>query len=592
MPSDSSSPAPAIPSPPPSPSAGDEHATCSKKIWQIALGALAAVIVALYLVQPYQHWEFGFRMSVLRGWLAWITKYSDWQFCLVVPVITGWLVWLRRAELRRLPWRGNWLGILPLLAGLFVYWVGFKADTGYPGFLSIQLVLAGMILTVMGLEWMRKLFFAWLFLFFAWPMQPLEDSLASPLRYQTATITGRLLSMMGMPSVSEGSALQSAPDKAAGLELGDRFSLDIDEACSGINSLFALMMIAALLGYLALKSPRSRLILFVCAVPLAVLGNIARLVMLAFGSVWLGSDVAVGKRIGEHQEMSFFHTCAGFAVFGVALVGMFTLCWLLEGREMKANLKRLQKTAAAPILGHVGAFGARRQIWLHTGVVVAFALLTLGVCQMTDTRYLVANAGVRVELPLEIGTYQGRELEVMALEKKLLDEGVKLARTAYMNVQGRQIIASVILSGMIKRSLHRPEVCLPGQGWTIAESRPTQVSLKDGASFDATMLRIFVDKMGEDGRRKRMRGVNIYWYVGSDDTTCASHYEHVFVTYRDAIFRNVNHRWAMVSIFIPIPEESGDEFVHPESMFAEFNAIEDAREFAGQFLPAIREPQH
>jgi exosortase/archaeosortase family protein len=139
------------------------------------------------------------------------------------------------------------------------------------------------------------------------------------------------------------------------------------------------MMISALLGYLALKSPKSRLVLFLAAIPLAVLGNIARLVMLAYGSVWFGSDFAVGKRIGEHQEMSLYHTCAGFAVFGVALAGMFALCWLLEGREMGANLKRHQK--ARPSAAGAIAVANPRRTWMQIAAAAALIIVTAGICQ-------------------------------------------------------------------------------------------------------------------------------------------------------------------------------------------------------------------
>jgi hypothetical protein len=99
---------------------------------------------------------------------------------------------------------------------------------------------------------------------------------------------------------------------------------------------------------------------------------------------------------------------------------------------------------------------------------------------------------------------------------------------------------------------------------------------------------MFLDRLDENGRRIRQRGVNIYWYVGSDDTTCASHYEHVAATYFDAIFRNLNHRWAMVSIFVPIPPA---ELEGPEGMFAEFTALEDAREFSAKLQPLITAPE-
>ena len=39
------------------------------------------------------------------------------------------------------------------------------------------------------------------------------------------------------------------------------------------------------------------------------------------------------------------------------------------------------------------------------------------------------------------------------------------------------IVATVIESGVGKRTLHRPEVCLPGQGWNITDRMPVTVKL-------------------------------------------------------------------------------------------------------------------
>lgn len=552
----------------------------------LGLGALLLAVGLLFAAWPYQQWEFGRRLSILHGWAKWVSKYADWQFCLVVPPLVGWLVWLRRDELRRMPWQGSWLGVPVLLTGFFFYWLGYKADTGYPGFLAVQLVLAGMILLVAGHGWMRVLFFAWLFLFFAWPMQPLEDSVASPLRPRTAAMTATLLNLVGVPAVNEGSALQSAPDPERGLKMGEAFSLDVDAKCSGINSLFALMMISALLGYMALKRPRSRLILFLCSVPLAVAGNVVRLLLLAAGTLMFGSEFAVGRRIADHQEMSPFHTFAGFAVFGVALAGMFALCWLFEGREMKANLKRLGTSGGQ---GNFDVFPQPRRTLMQIGAAVVLTLAMVGITAGTDTSFQASEPGVRLELPLSLGDYQGREFDMTAQEKNLLDEGVKLARTVYANSASRQIMTTVILSGQIKRSLHRPEVCLPNQGWTVSERTPFPVRLADGREITLMMMRIFRDAEPQPGLRVRTRAINFYWYIGSDGTTCPEHYEHILLSYFDSVFRNVQHRWAMASLYVPLPEQQ----IGHEDPLAELNAVEDAREFIAQIAPMfMKSPQN
>jgi len=556
---------------------------------RLVLWGLPAVLVLLFLVWPYQQWDYERRESILIGWGRWVSKQSDWQFCLLVPWLVGWLVWLRRDELRRLPWRGTWQGLPVLGLGLFFFWVGYKANTGYPGFLAVQCVLAGFILLVAGTAWMRTLFFSWLFLLFTWPMQPLEDSVASPLRPQTAAMAAAVLNVVGVPALNEGSALQSPPDPARGVQIGDAFSLDVDAKCSGINSLFALMMISALLGYLALKRPLWRFILFVCAVPLAVAGNVVRLLLLVAGTLQFGSDFAVGRHIGEHQEMSMYHTFAGFAVFGIALAGMFALCWLFEGREMQANLKRHGKPSAAD--AEACAIPEPRGTLARLLAALVLPLMFLGICACTDISFHVAAPGVKLRpddsrlpyLPLSLGDYQGREFDMTADEKNLLDVGVRLARNVYASAKGRQIMATVIVSGFEKRSLHRPEVCLPSQGWTVTDRTQIPLHLEDGRDITLMMMRIFRDVEPQPGVKLRTRAINFYWYIGSDGTNCADHYEHVFLSYYDAVFRNIQHRWAMASIYVPLPEQR----VGQEDPLLELSAVEDARAFVARLAPTL-----
>ncbi|MGV3660988.1 MAG: exosortase-associated EpsI family protein [Prosthecobacter sp.] len=208
-------------------------------------------------------------------------------------------------------------------------------------------------------------------------------------------------------------------------------------------------------------------------------------------------------------------------------------------------------------------------------------LATLGVSAGTDTSFQVSEPGVRLDLPLSLGDYQSRELEMTAEEKKLLDEGVKLARSVYTNSVGRLIMTTVILSGHQKRSLHRPEVCLPNQGWTVSDRSPFPVRLSDGREITLMMMRIFRDTEPQPGLRVRTRAINFYWYVGSDGSTCPDHYEHILLSYFDSVFRNLQHRWAMASIYVPLPEQR----LGHEDPLAEANAVEDAREFISQIAP-------
>ncbi len=547
-------------------------AACGERLRLPAWGAAGALLALLVAVLPYQHWDFERRSSLLGGIMAKARQDSEWVFCLFVPFIVGWLVWRMRGELQRLPMRGSWLGLAALLPGMGLYWFGYKADTAYPGYAAVQLAAAGMILLAGGPVWMRRLFFPWLFLAFMWPMLPLESKLAFPLRVFTARLSAGLLNLLGMDVVRDGTGLHSAADLDLGLEQGALFRLDVEEPCSGIRSLFSLMMISALYGWLALRTWRSRALLFAGAVPLAVLGNVVRMGLLTAGSRWFGSEFAVGRNIEGHQEMSFFHSLAGFAVFGVALAGMFAVCSFLERRE------RGRKAAAPKRVPGGGGVTT----WAHVAALALAAGGGMAACVLTDTGYVVAPPGIGMDLPGRHAGYESVDMPMNTLERQILHEDVTIGRRFYMTPQ-RAILASVVMSGVIKRSLHEPQICLPGQGWMIDGKEYIEVDAGLERPVKATVLSMHRDTQGADGGVKRTRALNVYWYFGSDGTTAASYDEHVAVSYFDSVLKNLNHRWALVSFFAPMREQ----MLGMDDPFAELAVLEDVRAFIRGLVPEL-----
>ena len=173
---------------------------------------------------------------------------------------------------------------------------------------------------------MKALAFPWAFLVFMWPLLFLESFVSFPLRMVVSHAGVFILNILGIPSVLNGTGILSAADPALHLAQGERFAVDVALPCSGMRSLFALMMVSALYGYFTLSGMTRRLLLFLAAIPLAVAGNICRIVMLTIGTLLMGSE----KAIGSLEHPSFFHMLAGYVVFLVALGGMFGLAHLLS----------------------------------------------------------------------------------------------------------------------------------------------------------------------------------------------------------------------------------------------------------------------
>jgi exosortase len=457
---------------------------------------------------------------------------------------------------------------------MIFYWFGFKVDTAYPGYLSVQLITLGLIVAIGGAAWFRQLFFPWAFLVFTWPMLPLENLMAVPLRHLTAQASSVMLNLIGVEVVREGTGLHSAADTAHGLARGQLFQLDVEDPCSGIRSLFSLMMISALYGWLSLKSWLPRGILFASAIPLAMAGNMVRMVLLALGSLWFGTEFAVGRNIDGQQEMSFYHSMAGFAVFGVALSGMFALCTQLE--------RRLDRRIKSAVIESNVDFSQSAASWLP----FASMLLILGgglvICMRSDSSYQVAPAGIRAEMPSLLGSYASSDQPMTSREQSILAEDVKIERRLFTKLD-RVILASAVLSGAEKRSLHPPDVCLPAQGWKIGSSAPISIDIGTGTEITATLMNMYREVENESGQKIRVKALSLFWYQGSDDATSASYQGHVIRTYTDAFIKNINHRWALLMFFVPIKQSVGGL----DDAFSEIAALEDTKAFIKELIPGM-----
>jgi exosortase len=268
--------------------------------------------------QPYDAGYGDFRRTIAKT-LGMYWRDPTWQHGALAPLIAGWLVWRDRNLLAALPVRGSGWGLPVLLVSLIFYYAGFKANNFYFGVAAIQLFIAGGVLWVLGWRHARQMLFPWMILFFTWPLLFLEDTIAFRLRLLMVKTTSWVLHVVGVPAIVDGTALLSAADESAGRGVGAVFSLKVDGPCSGMRSLFALMMVSALFSYFRQPTWPRQWALFALSVPLAVVANLVRLLILLVASAAFGQYFAVGN---EEKEVSTFHFLSGLAVFVIALAGL------------------------------------------------------------------------------------------------------------------------------------------------------------------------------------------------------------------------------------------------------------------------------
>lgn len=300
----------------------------SRGLWMEGLAALA-LILGLYGWIPY---NFGFE-SKARPVLEMLYRFwtdpstTDWHHGMIVPLISLGLVIHRWKDLQKIPLRPSPWGIPVVGAALVLFWIGYKIDITIVGFLSLQVMVGGLLLWFLGWSMMKELLFPYTFLLFSYPFYFLDNVVAFPLRGLMCHLSQGFLNLVGVDTLQVGTSLVSAPDYVAGLKQGEKFALDVATPCSGIRSLFALMMVSALYAHLTLEKTWQKWVLFLLSPALAVAGNFARMLMLTFGTMVLGSSIA----IGTEQSPTTYHLAAGFFVFIVALGGMAMISWLLQG---------------------------------------------------------------------------------------------------------------------------------------------------------------------------------------------------------------------------------------------------------------------
>jgi exosortase len=290
------------------------------------IALLIIFIEACLVLMPY-----GFGYGDERVSLGWFLqhgwKQDQWKHCWMVLPIFAFLVFQVKDEMAQIKLKGEWFGLAAFVVSLFIYYVGFRVDNIQLGIFAMWVAAPSLVLWFAGWRILHMLAFPFLFLFFAWPVGFLESAVTFPLRMLMSHAAVFSLDFIGIDVVRNGTGILSAPEPLLGIPAGKKFAVDVADPCSGIRSLFSLMMASALYGHMAMKNWWQKWILFLCSAPLAIAGNLARILMLTIGTIVFGPDFAIGKN--PLTDPSWFHVIAGLLVFAVALGGMVGISKIL-----------------------------------------------------------------------------------------------------------------------------------------------------------------------------------------------------------------------------------------------------------------------
>jgi exosortase len=269
--------------------------------------------------------------------MAWLVSKAQWywnhnpdlQFGWGVLVISAYLLWMEwpsRPETRARWTLFNATAASAGCALLFLTQIYQAAFGMTPA--SLMGLAAGVMLVVLanlhyafGWAGVRHFAFAYGFLLIALPMpSAIQGLVVNGLQQKIAALNVVILNLIGIPAQQTGSLIQ--------LPL---CTVGIDEACSGIRSLQASLMIALFVGYLKLRSYGLRFLLLVLGVGLSIFGNLIRSLFLSIQAHRHGTEA-----------IEAYHDAAGWSILVFTFAGVALLAWFLTTidrrlQEMKAH---------------------------------------------------------------------------------------------------------------------------------------------------------------------------------------------------------------------------------------------------------------
>jgi exosortase len=271
----------------------------------------------------------------LFGWWVWtINKSPDETYAFIMPLaVIGLLLW-KRKDLEALPKQICWPALGLVVVALLLHVFGYMIQQARVSVIAFVMGLYGLTGLVWGRRWLYATLFPFSLLLLCMPLGDAIEPLTFRLRLLATNITGVLSNVvLGIPVICSGTRL---------IEPNGNYVYDVAPACGGIRSLTAIFAFSVVYGFITFQTFWRRSLIVASALPLAVLGNVARLTLIVIAAE------AFGNEAGKYVHASNFFSLVPYvpAILGMLLFGHF----LEENKKRKQRSNEPLGVAAKPML--------------------------------------------------------------------------------------------------------------------------------------------------------------------------------------------------------------------------------------------------
>jgi len=498
---------------------------------QLAGAAVAAGVLALVFQKT-----FGF---LYVNW-----QREEYSHGFLIPLVCIFLLWQRRRQFEQLQFEGTWAGVLVVLIGLGIFFLGTMAAITTIDAYALVVVIAGCLLAVMGWKAFRLALAPLALLLLMNPLPAfLYNNLSSQLQLISSQLGVAVIRLAGISVYLAGNVI----------DLGS-YKLQVVEACSGLNYLFPLMTLGFMMACFLKVKAWIRWLIVLSTIPITILMNSFRI-----GVIGMLVDA-----YGTEQAEGFLHFFEGWIIFmacmGLLIAETWALVRLSGDRRPFRDVFVIDFPAPWPATQPVqsrslGSASVAALVLLLVAVVPAVAIP-----QRAELRPARAEF---IEFPMRIGEWQGRRgrIEQMFLDVLQLDDYVL---ADYRGPGGATVnfYSAYYASQRTGVSAHSPSSCLPGDGWRMTAMDQYQVSDIKVGEVPLLVNRVVIQK----GQSRQL----VYYWFQQRGRVITNEYLVKWFIFWDSLTRSRTDG-ALMRIITPLPE--GEDIAAADARLAQFGRI-------------------
>lgn len=455
-----------------------------------------------------------------------------------VPLFSLYVLWQDRAQLQALPKRPSWTGIWLLLLGLAVVVAGTVGAELFLSRVSMLIVLAGLAVLLLGWNYFRAMIFPWAFLVLMIPIPKIIfNQITLPLQKFASITAARVLPFLGVPVYREGNIINLPA-----------MPLEVAEACSGIRSLMSLATLAIIYGYLMEPRKWIRVALALASIPIAVAANAFRIVGTGLLVQYWDPDKAEG----------FFHAFSGWLIFvvslGLLLLVHRLLVWIdrtwIRQADVSTGTKGAHPASQTPVSA-TSRKAATVNTYLRFGTALILVAATGAFLARRSSAEVIPARQALAAFPYQLGDWKGVDLPIENNIREVLGPGdflLRQYRAPGIDANPVELFIAYFPSQRTGDTMHSPQNCLPGSGWTVLTNHRFKLSVSGAPPFPVNQY--LVSRGGD-------RQLVLYWYF-AHDRAVASEYRAKWYLIVDAMRTNRSDGSLIRLNTLMLPGESVD----------------------------------